>query len=96
MKYLLIVIFLAGCPRLPPAPPGPPTEDAGTDADEAKRPCLAVCRNLAHLGCEAARPTAEGTSCTRVCENVFDSPIKWNLDCRKRATSCDAVDACER
>jgi hypothetical protein len=101
MKHLatfVLLIFLAGCPKpFPPTPPGPGTTDAGTDAEEAKRPCLAACRRLSKLACESARPTPEGASCTLVCENVQASGvISWNIECIRKAESCAAADLCNR
>jgi hypothetical protein len=50
---------------------------------------------MAKLGCPAARPTAEGTSCTVVCENVQSSGVvSWKLDCMKAALTCEAVEKC--
>lgn len=98
--FALLALALTACPKpLPPPGPIPPAQaDAGaTDADEAKRPCLAVCRRLSKLGCPAAKPTAEGTSCTVVCENVQSSGvIAWKLDCMKVAESCEAADRCNQ
>lgn len=98
-----LLLFACACPKpIPPPGPIPPVVDGGvteeeTDADEAARPCLAACRRLIKLGCEAGKPTPEGTSCTRVCENVQSSGIvTWNIDCIKTATSCKAADECNQ
>lgn len=98
----LLTLIGCACPK-PIPPPGPsPVVDAGvpeeeTDADEVTRPCLAACRRLIKLGCEAGKPTPEGTSCTRVCENVQSSGVvSWNINCIKTATSCEAADECNQ
>lgn len=93
-----LALLLSACPRPlpPPTPPTPGTADAGPP-DEAKRPCLAVCRTLARLGCPAAAPTPEGASCTRVCENVQNSGVlTWKIDCMKKAKTCDEADQCNQ
>ena len=80
---LLGALLVCACPTPRPKPPS----GAATCAD--------VCRRLGELGCEAGKPTAKGATCTVVCENVRDSPVVWDLDCRARALTCDAVDSCE-
>lgn len=87
MRRALVLLLLAGCPA-PPVPPAPPPGAAS---------CADVCQHYALLGCEAARPTAHGTSCTAVCQNVIDSAVvPWDRDCRARAASCAEAEACER
>lgn len=91
MRLALLLLVLAGCPRPvpPPVPPGP--------ADAAAASCASMCARLADLGCPAAKPTPEGASCEKVCQNVQDSGlILWNLECRTRAPTCAAIDECER
>lgn len=105
MTRAILILLALGCVRpVPPPNPNPPPPDpivdAGvteeeTDASDKGRPCLAVCRNLLKLGCPAAKPTPEGASCTKVCENTLDSPIKWDLECRRTAVSCEAADRCQ-
>lgn len=97
LSLLLSLPLLLGCPRpIPPPPPGPsPVTDGGSETDEARRPCLAVCRRLTALGCPSARPTAEGASCTVVCENLQSSGVaKLDVECMKKAASCEAADKC--
>lgn len=58
--------------------------------------CKAVCLRARDLGCAIAKPTANGKHCVEVCENVQGSGIiKWNLECRASAITCEAADACE-
>lgn len=94
LLFLLLVVGCSGCPSapLPPATSGPviplPPEGPAT--------CASACERLKQLRCPAASQTAEGAACEEVCLNVMDSGvISWNLDCRIKATSCAAVDACE-
>lgn len=88
MKHLACLWALLVCAACPPPKPPPPPPGAAT--------CQDVCRHYTELGCEAARPTAEGASCAEVCHNVQDSTVvRWDLDCRARAVTCAAADACE-
>lgn len=82
MKRLFIPILFAFLPS-----GCPPTNTAS---------CADVCANMAKLNCPSSKPTARGTSCTQVCTTLQNSDIaKWNLDCRAKATSCEAADLCE-
>lgn len=84
---LLVLVLISGCPKPVPVPPVPPIDGATCDT---------ACDRLRELGCEAAQPTPAGESCEAVCENVQASGIvKFDLDCRSTAPSCDAIDACE-
>lgn len=85
---MLLVLAIAGCPPKPPPIP-PPAPGVAT--------CVDVCGHYAELGCDAAKPTAEGTSCGATCTNVQTSGvIAFNLDCRVRAKSCAEAERCER
>lgn len=81
---LWALLVCAACPA--PKPPAPPPGAAT---------CQDLCKHLGELGCEAARPTTGGATCVVVCENVRDSPVAWNLDCRTKALTCAAADVCE-
>lgn len=81
------VLFFAGCLR--PLPP--PTPPPGTAT------CADYCTHALALGCSFAQPTPNGASCETVCLNFNASGVvSWNLDCRAAATSCAAIDQCER
>jgi hypothetical protein len=83
----LWALLLCACPPQPPKPPAPPPGAASCDD---------VCRHWAELGCEAAKPTADGVGCAEICRNVQDSTVvHWDLDCRVRAATCAAADSCE-
>lgn len=98
---LAFALLAGGCPK----DPVPPTPDAGEPDDpDAARPatCAGWCDNARRLGCDAAKPTPGKTcggkecSCVAVCENMQSSGIAaFNLQCRARARSCAAADACE-
>ena len=87
MKRILFacLLALASCnPRPVPDPPIPPAT------------CADVCQHMAALNCAAATPTPRGAPCAAVCENVQNSGnMTWNLNCRAKAATCDAVDACQ-
>lgn len=77
----------AGCPPRPEPVP-PPTEAPVT--------CESFCARAAALGCAVSRPTPKGGTCQDICEAVQYSGIaQWDLGCRIRATSCQAMEACE-
>lgn len=89
MKRLAILgaLLLCACPPSPPKPPVPPPGAAS---------CSDVCAHYAVLGCDAAKPTAHGTTCVEVCDNVVGSTyVHWDLDCRVRAVTCAEADTCE-
>ena len=96
MKLTLFLLMICSCPRPMPGPGPVPSVDAGTaQQDEAKRPCLIVCRKLSLLVCPAAQPTPDGTSCTVVCENITSSGVAtYDYACVKRAQTCADVDNC--
>ena len=85
IRRLVFLFLLTGCPQ-PPRPVPPP--GAATCAD--------VCKRYEALGCAAAKPTPKGTPCAEVCENLQSSGVlKFNLECRVRAATCEAADRCE-
>jgi hypothetical protein len=84
---LLCVLLLGACPHPTPVPVPPP----------GVATCVDVCGHYVELGCLAGTPTAEGTTCAAVCNNVQSSGIvSWNLDCRVRAKTCAEAEQCER
>lgn len=90
-SFVLGVGAASGTCSCLPAPPRPPIPDTGDGT------CDTACARLRELGCEEARPTAEGATCERVCLNVQTSGIvSWDLSCRTRVTACAQVDSCER
>lgn len=94
LKLLFLMVLACACTRPMPGPgPVPGQVDAGQD--EAKRPCLIVCRKQSQLQCPAAQPTPEGHSCTVVCENLTSSGIAtYDFACVKRAQICADIDNC--
>jgi hypothetical protein len=85
MRIAALLLLLTACPR--PAPPGPPP---------GRATCYTMCARAAELDCEFAKPTPNGAACVQVCDNTVESGlIRWNLDCRAGALSCDAMEACE-
>lgn len=92
MRTLSVLVFVLACACRPqPVPTPPPTTDGGTAAS-----CAIICDHLRDLGCPTAKPTPEGASCVVVCgnANTADSPVHWDLECRARAASCAAAEAC--
>lgn len=85
---------LAGCPKPLPVPNGPDASDAAVPPGPPS--CATTCARGAQLGCDWARPTANGASCETVCANAnrVDGPLRWDLACRTRATGCNAADLC--
>lgn len=81
--FLIIALFAAAC--RPTAAP-PPSVDAG---------CAAMCIHGRELGCEGAKDTTNGISCEERC-NVIAPVVGWHLDCRIKAPTCQAIDACEK
>lgn len=81
------VVLLLGCGEIKPIP----TPPAGPYS------CETACERGADLGCAYAAPTPAGASCGEVCRNVQSSGfLRWDLECRTLAPSCEAVDNCDR
>lgn len=95
MRWAAAVFLIVGattCRSLPPPAPDPAVDPPAGEAD-----CGAACARASALGCEAAEPTPEGASCEQVCREVQDSGIvRWDLECRASAQSCEETDRCER
>lgn len=90
----------------PPPQPEPPTP-WDTPADAAPQPpeevdaathtpCYLACQQLAKLGCDEAKLTAGGATCTTVCQNAETGPISMHPECVAKAASCPAARACSR
>jgi len=93
-----IVIALAGCSPIKPAP-----TDPGDYSDPSG--CAEACANLEKLGCPGWRGspgkdetlgTADDVSCEEVCRNVVESGATTTLHqrCTSKAKSCEAMDDC--
>lgn len=92
----LFLLAICSCHRGPCSSVPGPTPRAMSSA-AAAAPCAAVCAHMRTLGCAAATPTPKGASCEEVCITVQTSGVvAWDLDCRSKAPTCDAIDACER
>ncbi len=78
MKYILVLLLLAGCAPAPAPKPIPPTVDA------AAATCPAVCDHLHTLGCKAG---ANPNKCVTVCANLTGLSA-WNRQACLAATSC--------
>jgi hypothetical protein len=96
---LLVSVFcllaVPGCPR-PITGPQPIPVSGPDAAGRGSATCLDVCANAGKLGCPAAQPTPNGTSCEEVCVNVMQSGIvTFDLACRAEASDCAAFERCE-
>jgi hypothetical protein len=74
----------ASCGTVPPVPT--PTSYS----------CETYCAHAVSMGCDFAQDTRSGAGCVAVCQNVQDHLVKWNLECRSTASTCPAINACER
>lgn len=76
-------LALMACKTLPPTPPGAAT-------------CADVCRRGEAMGCAFANQTANGVTCETVCVDVVaGGDFTLDLECRARAATCAAAEACE-
>jgi len=79
---------------LPVDPPPSPNPDVKAD-------CAQACDNIGPkteanpdgLGCEEGQPTADGASCTDVCEGMPNTTQDY-LDCVATVTACDQISRC--
>lgn len=76
--------MLIGCGTTP-TPVPTPSYDCGT-----------YCAHATSMGCDFAQDTAAGAGCVAVCENVQAKLARWDLECRSTASTCSAINACER
>lgn len=96
MRFYLapfLLILAPSCATLPLPPPEPvhPT-DPTLSAD-----CRGACERGWAMSCEWAEPSPHGGACEERCASVQESGlVTWDLECRVRAPSCSAADACER
>lgn len=103
MKIKLLAAFaalmLVGCPNtsiMPVEPPPSPNPDVKAD-------CSSACENIGPvtdenpdgLACEEGEPTADGASCTEVCEGIPNTTQDY-LDCVATITACDQISKCPR
>ena len=87
----LFLLALCSCHR---APCVVSTPSASPDPVAA---CSSACSRMRALDCPSANPTDRGATCEEVCVTVQRGGIvTGNLDCRARAATCAAIDACER
>jgi hypothetical protein len=77
--------LLTACHVIPPTPT--PTGAAT---------CEDVCVRGRQLGCSYANPTPRGATCVEVCKDVVaGGDFTLDLECRARAATCAAAEACE-
>jgi hypothetical protein len=93
MKLSIFLVCVLGCNCQNTVPPvvhtWPPVVNPPSE-------CAAVCKNLRNtLHCTGSEATTNGHSCEERCA-VLAPSIGWNMDCRAKATSCDAVAKCEQ
>jgi hypothetical protein len=104
---ILSALLLSACelgpfPKPPPQPEPPSPWDAPGDAappDEdvdaaTHTPCYLACQRFAQLGCDEAKPTAAGATCTQVCTNAESGGMSMNPSCVARAESCSIARRC--
>jgi hypothetical protein len=112
IKAILLSAFLvlvSSCelgpfPKPPPQPEPPspwdtPVADAAPEEEvdaAAHTPCYRACQQLTKLGCDEAKLTAGGATCTTVCQNAESGGLSMNPECVARASSCPAARACGR
>jgi hypothetical protein len=94
MKWIALLILLAGCPPTP-APDPKPTPDPGPEPPPPIANCETACAHASALGCSWSKPTAKGASCIDVCQNA-QTWQPWDLACRSSAASCAAADECDQ
>lgn len=76
----ILAICLAGC-----ATCGQPNQEP---AD-----CRGVCARGAGMGCEWAKPLADGATCVQVCESA-NTILPWNTACVNASTTCEQAAVC--
>lgn len=86
MKALLLVAALAASQCTPEPKPAPPPPGGPT--------CSTACARLMALGCHDGKPTEEGASCERVCENAASSPVPLPVACVTAARDCEEAAQC--
>jgi hypothetical protein len=72
------------CGTVPPVPT--PTEYT----------CETYCAHATKMECDFAQDTGGGAGCVAVCQNVQDKLVKWDLQCRSTAETCERINTCER
>lgn len=82
--WLAAIPLACSCATVTPTPtPGPYT-------------CQTYCARAVEMGCDFAQDTPGGAGCLAVCQNVQSKLIKWDLQCRSTAETCERINACER
>lgn len=88
MKRFSLLLFLSilGCAGVTPAPtPGP-----------GEYTCETYCAHAKQMGCTFSQDApGDGATCTTVCEDAT-AVVRWDLQCRSTAETCDRINACER
>lgn len=85
IAIVLVALSFAGCVHVPP-----PRPIDGTAT------CEDVCVRGRQLGCSYANPTPRGATCVEVCVDVVaGGDFTLDLECRARAATCAAAEACE-
>jgi len=91
MKKLLALLFLAACTSHPCLACRNPV------APEVKSECAKACEHFEKLGCNEAKPTKKGQSCTSVCENMqAENLIVYDLKCAATVKTCSEIGFCPR
>lgn len=84
MKRFLFAVLLSSCATVTPTP------------TPASYTCETYCAHAVSMGCDFAQASPGGSGCVAVCQNVQDKLVRWNLECRSTANSCQMINACER
>jgi hypothetical protein len=78
--------FSSSCGTFPPTPSPTPSNYS----------CDTYCANALGLGCSFAQPApGSDATCADVCRSA-QSVVRWDLECRSTARTCDQVNECER
>jgi len=100
-RYYITVaaaLLLSGCPKtngvVPDEPPPSPNPDVVAD-------CAKACDNIGPrtkehpdaLGCEEGKPTADGATCTDVCNSMPNTTQDY-LSCVATVTACSQIQKC--
>jgi len=94
LPFLFLLIFLGGCPSVPPVPPPNPPVD--TDW------CGKMCGHLKGLGCEEGEPLynndiagpvdVPNQSCEENCVELQDKGFFVNPRCVAQVASCEDIE----
>jgi len=110
LSILMLAVAVLSCelgpfPKPPPQPeppspwdnPGDAAPDPEPEDDAATRsPCAKACAHLKALGCDEAKPTPSGATCTQVCANAEASGVvSMAPDCVAKAETCPIARRCQ-